>query len=215
MKFGYLNILNRIHNLTVRGVYFVTRRLSSIWWRLLFQSFGHKSQLVSPLSLDGKENISIGNRVYIGYKTWLTALPLTGEKSCLLELQDGVTIGHFNHICATQKIILEKNVLTANRVYISDNLHSYSDIHIPIKSQPIIRHGEVVIGEGSWLGENVCVLGAKIGKHCVIGANSVVTKDIPDYCVAVGIPAYIIKRYDFATQNWRKTNSKGDFLEKQ
>ena len=117
----------------LRLIYFPIKVL--IWrkWRILLKSFGHKSQLVSPLSLDGKKNISIGNQVYVGYKTWLAALPLTGEKSCLLELQDGVTIGHFNHIYATKKIILEKDVLTADRVYISDNLHGYSDIHVPIK----------------------------------------------------------------------------------
>ena len=196
----------------LRLIYFPIKVL--IWrkWRILLKSFGHKSQLVSPLSLDGKKNISIGNQVYVGYKTWLAALPLTGEKSCLLELQDGVTIGHFNHIYATKKIILEKDVLTADRVYISDNLHGYSDIYMPIKNQPIIQHGEVVIGEGSWLGENVCVLGAKIGKHCVIGANSVVTRDIPDYSVAVGAPAKIIKRYDFTTETWRETNPQGNFV---
>lgn len=188
------------------------RILKSYAYRMRLKNFGHKSQLISPLSLDGKENISIGNRVYVGYKTWLAALPLTGKKSCLLELQDGVTIGHFNHIYATKKIVLEKDVLTADRVYISDNLHGYSDIHVPIKNQPIIQHGEVVIGEGSWLGENVCVLGAKVGKHCVIGANSVVTKDIPDYCVAVGAPAKVVKRYDFATQTWCKTDVRGRFI---
>ena len=60
----------------------------------------------------------------------------------------------------------------------------------------------VVIGEGSWLGENVCVCGAKVGKHCVIGANSVVTTDIPDYCVAVGSPAKVVKRFDFDRSEW-------------
>lgn len=196
----------------LRMIYFPVKLI--IWWKwhILLKSFGYKSQLVSPLSLDGKENISIGNNVYVGYKTWLAALPLTGEKSCLLELQDGVTIGHFNHIYATKKIVLEKDVLTADRVYISDNLHGYSDIQIPIKDQSILQHGEVVIGEESWLGENVCVLGARIGKHCVIGANSVVTKDIPDYSIVVGVPAKIIKRYDFITQTWRKTNAKGEFI---
>ena len=197
-----------------RIVSFLFIRIEWFWWRFLFKSLGKGSRVVSPLHIDGKENISIGDRVYVGYKTWLAALPLTGEKSCLLELQDGATIGHFNHIYATKKIVLEKDVLTADRVYISDNLHGYSDIHIAIKDQPIIQHGEVVIGEGSWLGENVCVLGAKIGKHCVIGANCVVTKDIPDYCVAVGIPAKIIKRYDFTTQTWRKTDPQGNFIEK-
>lgn len=185
----------------------------SFKYRILLRKFGSKSRIVSPLSLDGKENIVIRNRVYIGYKTWLAALPLTGAKECVLELQDGVIIGHFNHIYATKKIVLERNVLTADRVYISDNLHGYEDINVPIKDQSIIQNQEVVIGESSWLGENVCVLGAKIGKHCVIGSNSVVTKDIPDYCVAVGIPSRIIKRYDFTTKAWRKTNPQGEFID--
>ena len=54
--------------------------------------------------------------------------------------------------------------------------------------------GKVVIGEGSWLGENVCVLGAKIGKHCVIGANSVVTKDIPANSIAYGNPCRVARQ---------------------
>ena len=59
------------------------------------------------------------------------------------------------------------------------------------------------IGDGSWLGTHVVIAGnVKIGKHCVIGANSVVTKDIPDYCVAAGIPAKIIKKYNFDTCTW-------------
>lgn len=182
-------------------------RIYRLWWRYRFQSFGCKSTIISSMSIDGSENIRIGNHVFVAYKTWLAALPHTGESTCLLELQDGVTIGHFNHIYATKKIIIEKNVLTADRVYISDNLHGYKDISIPIKDQPILQHGEVVIGEGSWLGENVCVLGAKIGKNCVIGANSVVTRDIPDYSVAVGAPAKVIKYFDFDRNEWMCKNS--------
>lgn len=177
------------------------------------QSFGLSSSIISPLKIDGGNNIKVGKHVLVSYKSWLAALPLTGEKTCLLELQDGVTIGHFNHIYATKKVILEKNVLTADKVYISDNLHGYEDILTPIKQQAIIQNNEVVVGEGSWLGENVCVLGARIGKHCVVGANSVVTKDIPDYCVVVGIPAKIVKRYCFDIQRWRKTDDKGNFLD--
>ena len=66
----------------------------------------------------------------------------------------------------------------------------------------------VVVGEGSWLGENVCVMGASIGKHCVIGANAVVTRDVPDYSVAVGCPARVIKRYNPVTQQWQQTDDK-------
>ena len=62
------------------------------------------------------------------------------------------------------------------------------------------------------MGENVCIIGASVGKHCVIGANSVVTKDIPDYSIAVGTPAKIIKRYDFNKERWCKTDYAGNFI---
>lgn len=63
----------------------------------------------------------------------------------------------------------------------------------PIIDQPIKQIGEVIIGDGTWLVENVCIIGAKIDKNCVIGANSIVTKDIPDYSVVFGTPAKIFK----------------------
>lgn len=97
---------------------------------------------------------------------------------------------------------MHKNVLTADKVYITDNLHGYRDVNLAILHQPVIQRNFVEIGEGSWLGENVCIIGACVGKHCVIGANSVVTKDIPDYSVAVGSPARVIKQYCFEKQQW-------------
>lgn len=196
-----------------RLFFFCLRIIQRLRWKFLLAEFGKKTYIFSPLRIDGPENISVGSKVYVGYKTWLAALPLTGEKQCSLIIKDDCAIGNFNHIYCTKQIILEKGVLTADKVYISDNLHGYEDIHTYIIEQPIIQNRTVVIGEGSWLGENVCVLGAKIGKHCVLGSNSVVTKDIPDYCVAVGIPAKIIKRYDFTTQSWRKTNPRGEFID--
>ena len=61
--------------------------------------------------------------------------------------------------------------------------------------QGIVQNGQkVFIGEGSYIGINAVIVGnVRIGKHCVVGANSVVTKDVPDYCVAVGSPARVIK----------------------
>jgi acetyltransferase-like isoleucine patch superfamily enzyme len=59
-----------------------------------------------------------------------------------------------------------------------------------------------LIGDGSWIGENACIIGAHVGKNCVIGANAVVTSDIPDYSVAVGVPAVVIKRFDAPSKMW-------------
>lgn len=188
-------------------------RLNTIYYKtFFFKRFGRGSRIFSPLRIDGASNIQIGSLVYIQYKTWLAALPLTGERKCLLEIGDGSVIGHFNHIYCTKHIKIGKKVLTADKVYISDNLHGFSDISIPVLEQPIIQNHEVEIGDGSWIGENACILGVKIGKNCVVGANAVVTKDVPDYCVVVGAPAYIIKRYCVLSKEWKRTDKEGNFI---
>ena len=140
-------------------------------------------------------------------------MPYTGDKARLC-IEAGTRIGHFNHIYATQSILIEKNVLTADKVYISDNIHSYTNIDLPIKDQPILQKKQSSLEKTlGWV--RMCVIGACIGKHCVIGATSVVTKDIPDYCVAVGAPARIIKRYNFTTNTWQRTNPDGSFIKQE
>jgi acetyltransferase-like isoleucine patch superfamily enzyme len=181
------------------------------FYKLKFKKLGYRSYIAWPLKIDGANNIVIGDRVQIGYKTWLAANPLTGVET-LLTIGDGTHLGNFNHIYATGQITFGKKVLTADKVYISDNLHSYESIALPIIEQPIKQLKPMHIGDGAWLGENVCVIGASIGKGSVVGANSVVTKDIPDYCVAVGVPAKIIKRYCTDTEKWQKTNPDGNFI---
>ena len=142
--------------------------LRSIRCKLILGSFGKGARMEKPLRIDGSKNIYIDEGVAIQYGTWLACLPLTGEPECKLLIKRGSVIGHYNHIYSTKTIIINENVLTADKVYISDNLHSYDDVRMPVLKQPIIQNGIVEIGEGSWLGENVCVIGASIGKHCVI-----------------------------------------------
>ena len=197
--------------MNIRRLIFLPINLSRyLYFKLTLGSYGRHSKIVKPLRINGGKSIYIGKHVFIQYKTWLASEPRTeNQLKSKLIIEDGCTIGHFNHIYATKSIILHKNVLTADKVYISDNMHGYEDLATPIMKQPIVQRNTVEIGEGSWLGENVCIIGSSIGKHCVIGANAVVTKDIPDYSVAVGAPAYIIKRYDEINQIWRKTNKAG------
>lgn len=180
----------------------LSRNWFLLWNRFRFGYFGKKSRIYKPVQADGLENIFIEDNVVVHEGSWLAARPISGK--CKLEIKSGTTLGHFNHIYATKSIIIEKNVLTADKVYISDNLHNYEDVSMPVIKQPIKQCSPVVIGEGSWLGENVCIIGASVGKHCVVGANSVVTKDIPDFCVVVGVPAHIIKRYDAEKKEWTK-----------
>jgi len=168
---------------------------------LFFKNLGFKALIIKPLRIDGKKYITIKKRSIIKNFAWLLALKIDSFEPELI-IGEGTSIGDFSHITAIRKVEIGKNVLLANKVYISDNLHSFENVNIPIMNQPIFFKSEVVIGDGSWLGENVCVIGAKIGKNCVIGANAVVTGDIPDYSVAVGIPAKVVKQYNKNSNRW-------------
>ena len=168
-----------------------------------FKYLSKSAYIDRPLRLDGKGNIVVNSKVFIKQGTWLAAVGNKGE-SCVLEVGEGTVIGNFNHIYSTGSIVIGKNVLTADKVYIGDNLHSFEDISVPIINQPIKQLSSVHIGDGSWLGEHVCIIGASVGRNSVIGANSVVTSDIPDYCIAVGSPARVVKKYNHDLGIWER-----------
>ena len=98
-------------------------------------------------------------------------------------------------------------MLTGPHVFISDHNHEYADPNIPVCKQGVRckESDKIVIGEGTWIGTNAVIVGnISIGKHCVIGANSVVTMDIPDFCVVAGIPSRIIRKYNHTTNKWER-----------
>ena len=153
-----------------------------------FGMIGKRSIVYKPIQIDGRKSLFIEDDVYIAQNAWLMG---NDNKEETLRIKSGTTIGHYAHIIAKESVVIENNVLIADKVFISDSTHSYEDIRVPIIRQDVRTMSQVTIGEDSWLGENVCICGVSIGKHCVIGANSVVTENIPDYCVAVGSPAKV------------------------
>lgn len=179
------------------------RIITVIRYGAMFSKIGNHTTIFHPLQLDDVSSICVGNNVCIAEGAWLMG---NGKGGITVSIGTGTTIGHYAHIIGLHSLTIEPDVLIADKVFISDCAHSYKNINLPIIKQNVIHLSPVVIGEGSWIGENVCICGASIGKHCVIGANSVVTSDIPDYCVAVGAPARIIKRYEFESNEWKKVN---------
>lgn len=169
-----------------------------------FKSFGRKTRIIRPLQIIGKKYIHLEDNVYVASCVNLICIEAINGLIPYLTVGEGTSIGNSNHIVVTGKMVIGRNVLTADRVYISDNIHKYEDIDMPIKDQGIIHKKDVVIGDGTWIGENACIIGASLGRNVIVGANSVVTKDVPDYCVVVGIPARIIKRYNGNTKQWEK-----------
>lgn len=202
------------------NAYQLSGRLSTLYWlgktqlfyRLCLGALGKRSRIIKPLKMQRMENIFIGNHVSINEFTWLLTLSLEGTRP-RLTIKDGCDIGHFNHITCVNYVEIGAKVLTADKVFISDNGHAYENPLAPIIDQPILSKGAVVIGEGTWLGENVSVLSCRIGRNCVIGANSVVTRDIPDLCVAVGAPARVIKSFDEKAGRWVDYRERPDLSE--
>jgi acetyltransferase-like isoleucine patch superfamily enzyme len=190
----------------------VIARCLSLYWlgktQLLYRwclgSLGKRSRIVHPLKLRNPENIFIGNNVTVHSLGWLFTLPMAQKPAPKLIIGDGTDIGHFNHITCVNRVEIGRKVLIADRVHISDNSHGFENPALPIIDQPVISKGPVIIGDGTWLGENVSVLSCRIGRNCVIGSNAVVNRDIPDYSVAVGIPARVVKRFNSDSGEWER-----------
>lgn len=177
-------------------------RVLTKWYGRKFRMLGRNTCLFQPMQINNPRGISIGDDVFIAHNAWL--MGAVNIEAVGLVIQERTTIGHFAHIVALNSVVIENDVLIADRVFISDSTHTYDVLDVPIKNQPVKFLQPVVIGTESWIGENVCILGVSIGKHCIVASNSVVTKDIPDYCVVAGVPAKVIKKYDFKTKKWEK-----------
>lgn len=122
-----------------------------------------------------------------------------------------VVIGKRSRVGLSNTIIgpvtIGDDVRLAQNVVLSGLNHNYQDVNTPIHAQGVTTN-PIHIGDASWIGANVTVVpGVQIGKHVIVAAGSVVTKNIPDYSVAVGNPARVIKQYDFQTNSWNKSKA--------
>lgn len=147
--------------------------------------------------------IEWGRNVRIKKHAWFSLTP-----GCRVVIGDHTQIGrHLILAGVGSSIVIEENVLISERVFIAEANHGFEDISRPVLGAESVSGGPVRIGAGSWLGVGVCILpGVTIGRHCIIGANAVVTRDVPDYSIAAGSPARVIKRYDPETGAWRRAD---------
>jgi acetyltransferase-like isoleucine patch superfamily enzyme len=173
-----------------------------------FGAFGNNSVICFPANTIFNERyIHIGTGTMIGPNCTLSAGMVPGQECIfdpVVKIGDRCLIGKGSGIVGHLSIDIGNDVWTGHHVYITDQNHGYENLDLPI-SQQAMPERPVVIGDGSWLGFGTVVLpGATIGKHVVVGANSVVTGHLPDYCVAAGVPAKVIRQYT-PGQGWQST----------
>ena len=157
--------------------------------------------------LEGDENITIGRDSYIGEGSELLAYHSHFDRP----LDSHLIIGTHVRITARCRITcagtirIEDDALFGPDVFITDHNHGM-DAEVPGGYSPQdITVRDVTIEKGVWLGQRVCVMpGVTIGAHSIIGANSVVTHDVPPYSMAVGSPARVIKKWNREGKYWER-----------
>lgn len=183
---------------------FVNLCINYLYTRLFYAS---ARMIRTPFYIRGKRYINLGHRLTTGVGCRLDAF--ARESKIVLHIGDDVQMNDYVHIGAIESITIKDRVLIASKVFITDHNHGaygLNDIHtsplIP-PSKRLLSCAPVIIEEDVWIGEFAMILpGVKIGKGSIVGAMSVVTKDIPEYSIAVGNPAKVIKKFDFESGKW-------------
>jgi acetyltransferase-like isoleucine patch superfamily enzyme len=177
-----------------------------------------------PRRLVNPECISFGDHVWLGPGAFISAVRHYPSPSLVhperaheiktyspkIRIGDRVTSSGQLIIGAVKQIDIEDDVLLSFNVTILDNLHGYQTPDEPFKYQPLQRIAPVVVKRGCWIGQNTVILpGVTVGEMSIIGANSVVTKSIPDRSIAFGAPARVMKRWDENRREWRSCIAPG------
>lgn len=192
-------------------MFFYSSRISAKWRVICNIFYTHKAikefshvgtnpLIMKKIHVLGGDNITIGDNFYCYWGQRFETYSIHNEQnySPRIIIGNNVSINPDCHIGAVNLVELQDGVLLASRVFITDHFHgdtSLNSLKIPPQERVLVSKGPVIIKKNAWLGEGVSVMpGVTIGENAIIGANSVVTKDIPNNAVAAGVPARVIKQ---------------------
>jgi acetyltransferase-like isoleucine patch superfamily enzyme len=197
--------------------YKVYRAINSRVWFLFnrrrFKKLGARSFVIKPIIIT-PFCVEIGHDVVVQANSRIEGVTsYEGDNfNPVIILDDNCTIQQNIHLTCAKRVYIGKYTAIAANVTITDIHHPYEDIFLPIEKQRLLI-SPVSIGSECKIYNNAVILpGTTIGKHCTVGANSVVSGNIPDYSVVVGIPGRIIKRYNEGKKEWLKTDKDGNFI---
>lgn len=189
----------------------IIRKIQSyLRWMYWSRKFGSAKGFVrigKDVTFQNPQCIHFGQKIGIGKNSYF--LPLTSyagkNYTPKIIIGDGCWIGIRNSFACITSIEIGNDVLFAGYVHITDHSHGYEEIDTPIAKQKLITKGGVVVEDQCWLGFGCEILsGVHIGKHSIVAARAVVTRDVPAYSIVAGNPARIVKKYNFDTRKWEK-----------
>ena len=172
------------------------------WVKLLVNPFFHKKGKDAVIRYNTRMDVFPFNNFKIGPKSIIEKYATINNGVGDVLIGSNTGIGLNNVIIGP--VTIGDNVMLAQNIVISGLNHGYEDVSIPPRQQKVTTK-QIIIEDDVWVGANtVITAGVTIGRHAVIGAGSVVTKNIPGYTVAVGNPARIIKEYNFENNCWER-----------
>ncbi len=162
-----------------------------------FGRFSMPSYIGRPTFLMNATQIFIGKRVRI-----FPGLRAECHANGSLTVGDNVAIGQCLHVTCMGHLSIGEGSLITGHVSITDIEHEYQKIEVPVLDQPAIWR-KTEIGRNCFIGMGARIqAGTILGDGCIVGANSVVRGVFPDYCVIVGVPGRVVKRFDISSGQW-------------
>jgi len=180
--------------------------LRMLMYKVRFGRIGKRCYMGKPVCLDGTKGIYIGNRVRI-----YPGCRMETHDEGTIEVHDDVAIGQNFHITSGGKsrLVIGAHTTISGNVFVTNIDHEYQSIGVHIMQQPFSVK-ETYIGENCFIGYGAAIqAGTKLGKQCIVGTNSVVRGEFPDYSVIVGAPGRVVKKYNQESGVWERVNNNG------
>jgi acetyltransferase-like isoleucine patch superfamily enzyme len=169
---------------------------AAIHWQLMrrgaFARWPLEGNVLEALR-DGR--LDVGEGVLLEPGVWITA-----PDHARVRIGEGSFLNRDVMVASHELVEIGAHCMLANGCFVSDANHRFDDLNLPVTWQGFETRGPTRIGDNCWLGVGVVVTsGVTIGERCVIGANSVVTRDIPPYSIAAGAPARVLRSIEYGS----------------
>ena len=173
-----------------------------LWIKWFVNPFYHKKGKGTCIRKMTRMDVVPWNDFELGNYSTIEDFSTVNNGVGAVKIGDRTRIGLGNTIIGP--VTIGNDIRLAQNVVLSGLNHNYTAIDQPIHAQGVSTT-PIVIEDETWIGANVVIVaGVTIGKHCIVAAGSVVTKDVPSYSVVVGNPARVLKKYNPETKNWEK-----------
>lgn len=192
----------RLKKLVLKAMMPKNQARPRLWVKLFLNPFKHQKRKNSRICRNSRIDVMPFNNFVLGADSTIEDFCTINNGVGDVLIGDRCRVGMSNVIIGP--VTIGNDVILAQNIVLSGLNHGYEDITLPPHNQPVTKK-KITLEDEVWIGANaVVVAGVTIGKHSVVAAGSIVTKDVPPYTVVAGNPARIIKKYNSLSEKWER-----------